>query len=119
MRAAEAAFRGHGSLKHVVVVDDDIDIADPVQVEWALATRFQADRGMKVMPDQPGSSLDPSGRHAPGQKSRTTKLALDATIPWLHDDGSPRSPQEINAFRRNLYQTIDTGQYLENPTKDV
>ncbi|MBM4429523.1 MAG: UbiD family decarboxylase, partial [Chloroflexi bacterium] len=34
-RAIEAAFRGHGSLKHVLVVDDDINIYDPLEVEWA------------------------------------------------------------------------------------
>src|SRR5690606_28136553 len=45
-RAIEAAFRGHGSLKHVCVVDTDVDIYDPAQVEWAVATRFQADRDL-------------------------------------------------------------------------
>jgi len=45
-RAGEAAFRGHTSLKHVVVVDDDVDIHDSEAVEWAIATRFQADRDL-------------------------------------------------------------------------
>jgi 3-polyprenyl-4-hydroxybenzoate decarboxylase len=35
-----------------------------------------------VLTDQPGSSLDPSGYHEPGQKARTAKMGLDATIPW-------------------------------------
>jgi len=81
-RAIEAAFRGHGSLKHVVVVDADVDIHDPQEVEWAIATRFQADKGLMVFPDRPGSSLDPSGTHVPGRKTRTAKMGLDATIPW-------------------------------------
>jgi UbiD family decarboxylase len=81
-KAIEAAFKGHGSLKHVVVVDDDIAIHDPAEVEWAIATRFQADRDLVVLADQPGSSLDPSAAHAPGQKTRTAKMGLDATIPW-------------------------------------
>jgi len=81
-RAIEAAFKGHGSLKHVVVVDDDIAIHDPAEVEWAIATRFQADRDLVVLADQPGSSLDPSAAHVPGQKTRTAKMGLDATIPW-------------------------------------
>lgn len=81
-RAIDAAFRGHGSLKHVVVVDRDIDMYDPNDVEWAIATRFQADRDLVVMRDQPGSSLDPSGTHEPGKKARTAKMGLDATIPW-------------------------------------
>jgi UbiD family decarboxylase len=85
-RAIEAAFRGHSSLKHVVIVDTDVDIDDPADVEWAIATRFQADRDLVLLSDQPSSSLDPSARQVPGQKARTAKMGLDATIPW----GEPR-----------------------------
>jgi len=81
-RAIEAAFRGHSSLKHVVVVDTDVDIHNPAEVEWAVATRVQAHRDVIVMPEQPSSSLDPSARQIPGQKTRTTKVGVDATIPW-------------------------------------
>lgn len=95
-RAAEAAFRGHGSLKHVVVVDEDVDPDDPYDVEWAIATRFQAARDLLVWEDEPGSSLDPSARHVPGQKSRTSKMALDATVPW----DTPHGPSHPEAFRR-------------------
>jgi len=98
-RAAAAAFRGHASLKHVVVVDDDIDIHNPAEVEWAIATRLQANRGLKVWRDQPSSSLDPSALHTPGQKSRTAKLTVDATIPW---DG-PAGPRDPHAFQRVNY----------------
>ncbi len=83
--AIDAAFRGHGSLKHVVIVDKDVDPFDPADVEWAIATRFQADRDLVVLTDQPGSSLDPSALQVPGQKSRTAKMGLDATIPWEKD----------------------------------
>ena len=95
-RAIEAAFRGHSSLKHVVVVDDDVDIFDTSDVEWAIATRFQADRDLVVLTDQPSSSLDPSARHAPGQKSRTSKMGLDATIRW----DTPSGPSDPGAYRR-------------------
>ena len=81
-RAIEAAFRGHSSLKHVVVVDTDVNIYRPQDVEWAIATRFQAGRGLYIFPEQPSSSLDPSARQVPGEKSRSDKLGLDATIPW-------------------------------------
>ncbi|MCX8176021.1 MAG: UbiD family decarboxylase, partial [Candidatus Bathyarchaeota archaeon] len=37
-----AAFSAHPSVKHVIVVDEDIDVDNPLMVEWALATRFQA-----------------------------------------------------------------------------
>ncbi|MFQ5422081.1 MAG: UbiD family decarboxylase [Anaerolineae bacterium] len=102
-RAIAAAFKGHGSLKQVWVVDADVDIYDPAQVEWALATRFQADKDLVVMPDMPGSSLDPSGIHVPGQKSRTAKAGFDCTIPW---GGSPAK------FQRGRYGEVNLSDYL-------
>jgi UbiD family decarboxylase len=84
-KAIKAAFRGHPSLKHVVIVDTDVNPFDAAEVEWAIATRFQADHDLLVLSNQPGSSLDPSGLHIPGQKTRTAKMGLDATIPWGAD----------------------------------
>jgi UbiD family decarboxylase len=101
--AIESAFRGHGSLKHVWIVDTDVDIYDPAQVEWAVATRFQADRDLYVYANQPGSSLDPSGVHVPGRKSLTAKMGLDCTIPW----GADRS-----AFERGEYGRVELSNYL-------
>jgi len=102
--AIEAAFHGHTSLKHVLVVDEDINIYDPDELEWAIATRFQADRDLVVLSDQPSSSLDPSALHVPGQKSRTAKMGLDATIPWRKPSGILRTERERAAFRRVRYQ---------------
>jgi 2,5-furandicarboxylate decarboxylase 1 len=96
MAAGAAAFKGHPSLKHVIVVDGDIDLFSPAEVEWAVATRFQAGRDLQVWRNQPSSSLDPSAIHAPGQKSRTDKMALDATIPW----DMPTGPSNPAAYRR-------------------
>lgn len=101
--AIEAAFRGHGSLKHVWVVDQDVDIHDPAQIEWAMATRFQADRDLIVYENQPGSSLDPSGQHVPGKKSLTAKMGLDCTVPW---GGDPEK------FQRGHYGAVDLADYL-------
>ena len=101
--AIEASFRGHGSLKHVWIVDTDVDIYDPAQVEWALATRFQADRDLYVYANQPGSSLDPSGTHVPGQKSLTAKMGLDCTVPW----GTDKSK-----YQRGDYGHVDLSHYL-------
>ncbi len=93
-KAIRAAFEGHSSLKHVVVVDEDINIYDMQEVEWAIATRFQADQDLLVFTAQPSSSLDPSAQHIPGQKARTSKMGIDATIPWH----KPRA-----AFKRVRY----------------
>ncbi|MBI2567349.1 MAG: UbiD family decarboxylase [Candidatus Schekmanbacteria bacterium] len=78
-RAIRAAFRGHASMKHVFIVDEDIDIDDPLALEWAMATRFQAHRDLIVLPGEKGSSLDPSAEHP---ANSTTKVGFDLTIPW-------------------------------------
>jgi UbiD family decarboxylase len=76
--AIEGAFEGHRSCKHVFVVDKDIDIYDPFDVEWAMATRFQGDVDMIVKDKERGSSLDPSSE--PGTYL-TTKIGFDLTHP--------------------------------------
>lgn len=108
--AITAAFEGHRSLKHVVVVDLDVDPFSPTEVEWAIATRFQADRDLLIFCNQPSSSLDPSAQHVPGQKSRTAKMGLDATMPWPDGSGPPQGGA---AFLRVDYEPIDLGKYLE------
>jgi 2,5-furandicarboxylate decarboxylase 1 len=70
------AFAGSFDVKHVVVVDDDVDIHNPTEVEWAVATRFQADRDLLVVPESQGSKLDPSTRDGVG-----AKMGMDATKP--------------------------------------
>jgi 2,5-furandicarboxylate decarboxylase 1 len=70
------AFGAHYDIKHVVVVDKDVDIHDPAQVEWAIATRFQADRDLLVVSNALGSRLDPSG-----DNGVSAKMGFDATVP--------------------------------------
>lgn len=75
-KAIEKTFAAHRSLKMVTVVDEDIDPANPIAVEYAMATRFQADRSLTVIEKVRGSSLDPSS----DQKNLlTAKLGIDAT----------------------------------------
>jgi UbiD family decarboxylase len=71
-----AAFAAHPSLKHVVVVDSDIDPDNPVDVEWAIATRFQAGEDLILIRGVRGSTLDPSS-----DDGITDKLGIDATAP--------------------------------------
>jgi 2,5-furandicarboxylate decarboxylase 1 len=70
------AFAGHYDVKHVIVVDEDVDIHDPDQVEWAVATRFQADRDLIVVAGAQGSKLDPTARDG-----ISAKMGLDCTKP--------------------------------------
>ena len=75
-----AAFAAHPSLKMATVVDDDINPTDPVAVEYAVATRCQADRGFIIIPNTKGSSLDPSSDQ---ENLLTTKVGVDATATIL------------------------------------
>jgi len=96
-RAFAAAVEAHPSVKHVVIVDEDIPADVPESVAWAMATRFQASRDMTVVDDAPASSLDPSAEHRPGHKTRGSKVCVDATV-----KGSARS-----AFQRVTYPPMD------------
>jgi len=74
--------------KYVVVVDHDIDVFDPLQVEWAMNIRMQADRDVVIIPNLYSPTLDPS---AP--ESRTSaKMLIDATAPLgrLEEFQAPR-----------------------------
>jgi 2,5-furandicarboxylate decarboxylase 1 len=102
-KAIAAAFEGHRSLKHCVVVDDDINIYDPNEIEWAIATRFQADRDAIILPRQRGSSLDPSGDLTEGKKATTCKMGLDATIPLA---------QTGKGFKKEDYMKIDLSKFV-------
>ncbi|MGB0814406.1 MAG: UbiD family decarboxylase [Poseidonia sp.] len=89
MKAIRAAFDGHKSMKIVTVVDEDIDITDPVRVEWAMMTRWQPDKDTLILSDQRGSSLDPS-RYDDG---KTSKIGYDATIDFGVDKSGFMSVQ--------------------------
>jgi UbiD family decarboxylase len=102
-KAIQAAFEGHKSLKHCVIVDDDINIYDSNDVEWAIATRFQADKNTVIMSNQPGSSLDPSGDLTEGKKATTSKAGLDATTP-LETTGK--------GFKKEEYGKVDLNKFL-------
>ena len=102
-KAIEAAFNGHKSMKHVVIVDEDVNIYSPNAIEWAIATRFQGNKDLVIIPDQPGSSLDPSGKHEAGKKTLTTKIGVDATIPTDVD----KSKYEIVKYNK-----VDIDDYL-------
>lgn len=73
--AIMASLSAHPSLKHAVVVDDDINIFDIEDVEYAIATRVKADRDIMIVSNVRGSSLDPVAK----SDGTTTKVGVDAT----------------------------------------
>ncbi len=74
--AIMAAFAAHTSLKHVVVVDEDIDPGNPLDVEYAIATRVSGDRDVMVITGVRGSSLDPCQL----DDGTNVKVGVDATM---------------------------------------
>jgi 2,5-furandicarboxylate decarboxylase 1 len=76
------AFAGHYDVKHVIVVDPDVDIHNAREVEWAVATRSQADRDLLIVSHAQGSKLDPSTDNGVG-----AKLGIDATVPLTAPPG--------------------------------
>jgi 2,5-furandicarboxylate decarboxylase 1 len=86
-----AAFAADMLLKHVVIVDDDIDIFDEERVLWAISNRFQADRDLVVIANAQGSELDPSA----GPGGVNAKMGLDATKPLEGFPPELRVPEEV------------------------
>ncbi|MPZ37354.1 MAG: UbiD family decarboxylase [Rhizobiales bacterium] len=86
-------------LKHVVVVDDDIDVFDPMGVEWAIATRVQGDKDVMIISNARAKPLDPSLLQGAGIVPTGAKVGIDATIP----DGIPKEHYE-----RITYAYADT-----------
>lgn len=74
----KSCFKGHGSLKNCIVVDEDIDIDDPMDLEFAITTRCQFDKDLHLFKGERGSSLDPSANQVTRE---TCKTGIDATIP--------------------------------------
>ncbi|MFD1707859.1 UbiD family decarboxylase [Siminovitchia sediminis] len=72
-----ATFAAFPSLRRVTIVDEDVDIYDPEDIEWALATRHDPERDMILIPDARGHELNPVTNDGIG-----TKIGIDATAPY-------------------------------------
>ena len=113
--AIAAVFCSSGDVKHVFVVDDDIDVFSDEQIDWALATRFQADRDFVVASGFRCVPLDPSL-----QGSRTgAKAGFDCTKPFGKGDSVeftvPHAPKMPQRPRQTLEAALAAGPatYLE------
>src|SRR5581483_4601302 len=107
-----AIAAGFGCLvngKHVFVVDPDVDVFSDEQLDWALATRFQAARDLVVAEGLRGMPLDPSlGGVATGSKA-----GFDLTLPFGERKGIdarlPRPPQYQGARYGSLEAALASG----------
>lgn len=97
------SFAGHNDIKHVVIVDTDVNIYDPVEVEWAVVTRTQADRDYVVISGALGSKLDPST-----EDGVTAKIGIDATKPLT------ASGLDFKRIHVPGEDTIDPEDYIDN-----
>ncbi len=100
-----AAFAAHPSLKIATVVDEDIDPTDPISVEYALATRFQADKDITIINNVKGSTLDPSSDQ---ENLLTTKVGFDATASLL------KSKERFEIAKIPGGDDIDLSQYIKH-----
>ena len=104
--AIAALFGGIMRLKHVYVFDEDIDIHDDRQVEWALGTRFQADQDLVILQGIMGMTMDPSlnGRRT------GAKAGFDATKPFGRGGEIPLTRCAAKVFDRPArFQTVEDG----------
>ena len=87
-----AAFGALKDLDQIIVVDDDIDIRDPLDVEYAVATRFEASRDLIVIPGARGHEYVRASN-----EGIRAKLGIDATVPF----------EQRERFRRIAFAPVE------------
>jgi 2,5-furandicarboxylate decarboxylase 1 len=103
-QAIVAVFGGIMRMKHIYVFDDDIDIHDDRQVEWALGTRFQADKDLVMLTGILGMTMDPS---LEGRKTGA-KAGFDCTKPFGRDGQIPLTRSAAKLFKGPArFQTVE------------
>lgn len=97
-------------VKLAIVTDEDIDIFNPDEIDWALSLRVQADKDVIIIPGARGKHLDPSVRSwelTKGGLPTTAKMGIDATIP----EGIPKEMYERVKFP--FIDSVKIGNYLD------
>ena len=95
--AIRETFKAFPSLHWVTAVDTDVNIYDPIDVEWAFTTRFDAKKGFIILPDQEGHPLNPMVKDG-----KITKVGIDATAPYPRTD----------AFERTQFRAVNLKDYV-------
>jgi 2,5-furandicarboxylate decarboxylase 1 len=105
------ALMSLAEVKLVIVTDDDIDIFDPDELDWALTFRVQADQDVIIVSGARGKHIDPSIRawaHAKDALPTTAKMGIDATIP----EGVPKIRYE--RVKYSFFEDVKLEDYIEN-----
>jgi 2,5-furandicarboxylate decarboxylase 1 len=101
--AIRETFRAFRSLQRVIAVDTDVNIHDPVDVDWAVTTRFNADTGLIVLPGEEGHILNPMVHvNADGKGGTVTKVGMDAMVPYH---------EQNQKFERVRFREVDLTDY--------
>jgi len=105
-QAALLAFAAFSELKHVILVDEDVDPFDSNDVLWAMTTRFQADADLVPIPGVRCHPLDPSQSPEMSPSIRgvgiTCKAIFDCTVPFELKD----------KFQRAQFKDVDFERFL-------
>ena len=107
--AIAAVFASVADVKHVFVVDEDVDVFDDQQIDWAIATRFQADRDLVVESGFRAVPLDPS---LDGSRVGA-KAGFDLTKPPGKQNAMeftiPNAPAFAGARQRTVLEALTEG----------
>ena len=110
-QAALVAFTAFAELKHVILVDEDVDIFDSNDVLWALNTRYQGDVDTITIPGVRCHPLDPTQgpEYNPFLTDRgiTCKTIFDCTVPYHLKE----------KFKRSQFKEVDMRNYQLYPLK--
>jgi 2,5-furandicarboxylate decarboxylase 1 len=93
-----AAFTAHVNIKEVVVVDPDVNIYDPADLQWALTNRVDWSRDIFTVPGAQGHEMDPMS----DERGVQVKLGVDATY----------KPERRNYGERIRYPDVDLSKYI-------
>ncbi len=112
-QAALLAFSSFSELKHVILVDDDVDLFDSNDVMWAMTTRFQADVDIIPIPGVRCHPLDPSQmpEMSPSIRAKgiTCKAIFDCTVPF----------DQKGRFHRAPFLDVDPAPFLVPSTRPL
>jgi 2,5-furandicarboxylate decarboxylase 1 len=101
-RAIEETFAAFMPLQRVVAVDSDVNLYDPIDVNWAVSTRFNPDTDLIILKNQPGHILNPMVPiDSDGKAAMVTKLGIDATAPH----------PLMDKFERAKFKDVDLKKY--------
>jgi 4-hydroxy-3-polyprenylbenzoate decarboxylase len=104
-QAALLAFSAFSELKHVILVDEDVDPFDSNDVLWALNTRYQGDIDTVFIPGVRCHPLDPSQNPAYNSQLRdrgiSCKVIFDCTVPF----------QQKDRFSRARFKEVDPARF--------